>query len=406
MYKIKVDPISKEILSITHVAFNTPIYHTDILLEDDELAKYMKSFESNGLLVSDDFASKYLETNFQNAKEYKKFYEELQDQKQRFNEIHISDEHKYLAELILQGSSIEEARTEIKAAREESNRLEKLIEEHEELHKQHVKGYWLEQNRLLDSTLNCKYYSAICLLIKDENRYLREWIDWHIALNFHHIFIFDNGSHDDVNDVVLQCDKSVQDKITVINWRGHHNHIQQDAYNYFMDKYKEDVRWVLCIDSDEFVKFTDKKTTDVNEFLKQYEDYTEIWGYEIEYNADGKEKYEDLPVKQRFTNLVESTSGVYWKNFVQPNRISSWTMHYANYDPEKNLMFIDDERNKDLFVIEHYYTKSWEEWCWKIKERGGADPNYHKLLAQFFDYNPDMSYLKPDDADKVMQAYE
>lgn len=55
-------------------------------------------------------------------------------------------------------------------------------------------------------------------------------------------------------------------------------------------------------------------------------------------------------------------------------------------------------------MIDHYYTKSWEEWCWKIKERGGADPNYHKALREFFYYNPDMKYL--DTGEQAVQAYE
>ena len=57
-----------------------------------------------------------------------------------------------------------------------------------------------------------------------------------------------------------------------------------------------------------------------------------------------------------------------------------------------------------LFVIDHDYTKSWEEWKKKIMERGGADPNYHKALREFFFYNPDMSHL--DTGENAVQSYE
>ena len=262
----------------------------------------------------------------------------------------------------------------------------------------------MNKNKELDNSRDYKYYTAICLVIKDENRYLKEWIDWHVKLGFEHFYIYDNGNVDNVNDIVPMYDEVIQENITVVNWRGHHSHIQQDAYNHFMQNYKQDCRWVLCIDSDEFVRFTDGNTTNVNEFLRGYEDYTEVWGYEVEYGADGQEKYEDKPVRERFTTIVESTLGYYWKNFVQPNRITNWIMHYANYDPDKNLLFKNEEENKNLFVIDHYYTKSWEEWCDKIKVRGGADPNYHKNLKSFFLYNPDMSYL--DTEEDVVQSYE
>ncbi|NBH99187.1 hypothetical protein E5357_14455 [Hominisplanchenecus murintestinalis] len=96
--------------------------------------------------------------------------------------------------------------------------------------------------------------------------------------------------------------------------------------------------------------------------------------------------------------------GFYWKNFIQVNRIDAFEMHYAYYDPEKHQVWKNGEHNKDLFVIDHYYTKSWEEWKRKIMERGGADPNYHKALREFFVYNPDMIHL--DTGEDAVQAYE
>ena len=256
----------------------------------------------------------------------------------------------------------------------------------------------------MDAALECKYYTAVVLLIKNENRYLKEWLDWHLSIGFQHIYIYDNGDIDHVQDIVDTYNADVQQMITVVDWTGHHTHIQQDAYNHFMSNYKQDVRWGLFIDSDEFLRFTDEVTTDVNAFLKAYEEYTEVWGYEVEYDANGQEKYENKPVRERFTRRTDAREGFYWKNFVQVNRIDSFLMHYAYYDPAKHLVFKNEQSNQDLFVIDHYYTKSWEEWQWKIKERGGADPNYHKALREFFYYNPDMAYL--DTGENVHQAYE
>ena len=117
-----------------------------------------------------------------------------------------------------------------------------------------------------------------------------------------------------------------------------------------------------------------------------------------------QETYEDKPVRERFTRQTDVREGFYWKNFIQVNRIDSFLMHYAYYDESKHLLFKDDQSNQDLFVIDHYYTKSWEEWQKKIMERGGADPNYHKVLREFFFYNPDMAYL--DTGENAVQSYE
>ncbi len=72
------------------------------------------------------------------------------------------------------------------------------------------------------------------------------------------------------------------------------------------------------------------------DLCKKYEDYTEIWGYEVEYDANGQENYENRLVRERFTRQTDVREGFYWKNFIQVNRIDAFEMHYAYYDPEKH----------------------------------------------------------------------
>ena len=36
--------------------------------------------------------------------------------------------------------------------------------------------------------------TAICCIAKYENRYLKEWVDYHMELGFDQIFIFDNNT--------------------------------------------------------------------------------------------------------------------------------------------------------------------------------------------------------------------
>lgn len=389
MYKIDIDPITNKIKQYTSIDENTPIYNDDLIVDDSELSEIINS-EKQALLDSKKISSYEFNIKILNEKLSKLTREDEKDCLVRL----LVDEMKDLSEV----------REIIKQRRSEIDELKKQIEIKVNEHETEIREYWIGKDTEADTSIAFKYYSSVILLIKDENRYLREWIDWHLNTGFDHIYIYDNGVKEKVIQILYELPGEIQNKITVIDWSGHHTHIQQDAYNHFLNTYKKEVRWGLFIDSDEFVKFTDGKTTNVNDFLKDYEDYTEIWGYEIEYNANGKEFYEDKPVKERFTKTVDVRDGYFWKNFVQVNRISHFTMHYAQYNDQKHFLFTNENRNSDLFVIEHYYTKSWEEWNRKIKERGGADPNYHKILSEFFIYNPDMKYL--DTGEKVCQAYE
>ena len=46
------------------------------------------------------------------------------------------------------------------------------------------------------------YMSSICLLAKDEDSYLDEWITYHIGIGIDHIFIYDNGSKNPISEFI------------------------------------------------------------------------------------------------------------------------------------------------------------------------------------------------------------
>ena len=60
-------------------------------------------------------------------------------------------------------------------------------------------------------------------------------------------------------------------------------------------------------------------------------------------------------------------------------------------------------KTTDLICVDHYFTKSYEEWIEKIR-RGSCDPNYYRRYNEFFRYNPDMHYCMEDIS--IMQEYE
>lgn len=391
MYKLQIDPLSNQILGYTKIHSNISVYNDDFLVEDEDINKYSPGY--------------YINNETGEPEERDEEPGEMETLARQIFDLKQESEHDYLVRLLVdEEKELSEVRQLIKERRSQIEALESVLNIMDEARKEEIKTFYLNANKEKDALINPKYYSAVVMVIKHENRYLQEWLDWHFNLGFDHIYLYDNGTEEKVAEIVAQNPQEIQDKITITDWSGHHIHLQQNAYEHFMDNFKQDVRWGIFIDSDEFVRFTDGVTTNVNDFLKDYEDYTEIWGYEVEYNANSQERYEDRPVRERFTQESDAREGFYWKNFVQPNRITGWLMHYAQYNSEKHLLFKNEEKNKDLFVIDHYYTKSWEEWVWKIKERGGADPVYHKALREFFFYNPDMTHL--DTGEEAIQAYE
>ena len=130
--------------------------------------------------------------------------------------------------------------------------------------------YFLYRKRINDA-LNmvfpeiCKFEKckcAICVVVKNENKYLKEFCEYHLLLGFDHIFVYDNNDIDGENpkDVLtLDC-------ITVINCRGQKN-CQHKVYNECYKKYGNIFDWIAFIDCDEFIKLQHKKS--IKSFLLQ-----------------------------------------------------------------------------------------------------------------------------------------
>jgi hypothetical protein len=60
-------------------------------------------------------------------------------------------------------------------------------------------------------------------------------------------------------------------------------------------------------------------------------------------------------------------------------------------------VFMGDEKTVTYKTIwlNHYFTKSWDEWCEMILKRGDIIKG-HRKITDFFEINPDMEYLKKD----------
>ena len=140
------------------------------------------------------------------------------------------------------------------------------------------------------------------------------------------------------------------------------------------------------------------------EFLKEHSDYSAIKCIWKHYNANGHEKKANEPDMVRFTQETDWDDYKHGgKMFAQSNRIS----RFGSYIPlirmeSKVAEFENKELTVDFMQLNHYYTRSYEEWVEKIK-RGSSNPNFRRKLSDFFELNPDMKYL--DTGEDCEQGY-
>ena len=59
---------------------------------------------------------------------------------------------------------------------------------------------------------------AVAVCVKDEARYIEEWVRFHRAVGIRHFYIYDNGSTDETRAIL--SDLLDADTLTIIPWAG------------------------------------------------------------------------------------------------------------------------------------------------------------------------------------------
>lgn len=249
--------------------------------------------------------------------------------------------------------------------------------------------------------------SLLCAIAKNENRYLEEWINHYKVLGFDRIILFDN------NDIDGEALNIVPNEfVDVVDYRGKHivvkNHlekfhhgIQEQAYNDCYHNYSEGYDWIAYFDIDEFLVIDNGLS--INEFLSQEKfDNADsiILNWKI-YGDNGNIHYENKPVMERFPSpskyqnmVVKTIVRTKLKNFI------SLRNHYADIingryvrpNGEKTIIRSSQPINYEGARLNHYYTKTIEEWIdrkYKQREVNG-NPNLNDInnrLREFFIYN-------------------
>jgi len=103
---------------------------------------------------------------------------------------------------------------------------------------------------------------ALCLFIKDENDYLKEWLEYHRSIGIQHFFVYDNNS----KIPIVNTDSDV----TVIVWKEDIVGKQSNAY-YHCANNNKDYRWIGFIDTDEFII-----VDNIVDFLDNYNNYNSV----------------------------------------------------------------------------------------------------------------------------------
>jgi hypothetical protein len=94
-----------------------------------------------------------------------------------------------------------------------------------------------------------RYRLAVCVRIKNEGRFLPEFIAHHHLLGFEHFYLYDNNSTDEPQKVLAPfLDRGL---VTIVQWPT--VPASPSCYKHFFENYESESEWVAFIDADEFI---------------------------------------------------------------------------------------------------------------------------------------------------------
>lgn len=242
-----------------------------------------------------------------------------------------------------------------------------------------------------------KYKVSICAIFRDEATYLKEWIEFHKIIGVEHFYLYNNFSKDNYQEILrpyIECGE-----VTLIEWPYYQG--QMEAYKNCLTKYGGESSWIGFIDLDEFV--VPIKHDNIYDYLRKFSHQTAVliyWrlfgssGY-INRNVSGLVTEDFVACWPKHTNIGKC----FFNTAYQLSEKYTHDMHLL-YGKVKSLNIppVNIAGNSVLWgqhrmittdfpmQINHYYTKSWEEYKQKILRGDAFFQQSHHISEAFFEH--------------------
>lgn len=233
-----------------------------------------------------------------------------------------------------------------------------------------------------------KYPLAVTVIVKNEEDYIEEWIEYHKAAGVSHIFLYDNDSTDSTPEIV----KKYVRRGFVSYYRIQGSGRQFDAYNASLAMNRRGCRYMAFIDADEFLLSLDSGKSlyrcvdDIFREIRKKD--KKVGGLAVNWAMFGssglKKKPQSGGVTENFLYRARAgrpgTDCI--KTILDPKCvIGFFHPHFPLYKP--GFHSVDEDGNivkgysnkcadPKKIRINHYFTKSEEEWI-KRRALGKAD---------------------------------
>lgn len=255
---------------------------------------------------------------------------------------------------------------------------------------------------------------VLCAILRTENRYLAEWLDYHLNLGFDHIYLCDNAQEGEERaEEIVNADPKYKDVVTVFPYFN----LKAQQVKAYTECYKERglvFDWMAFLDIDEFLTFSNNSTyCNIHDYLDDMKDADEVLLNWMTFGDNGWVKDNGQCLLERFTTplpLNFSPYNIFGKNPYNCHvkqllrnglPVSKILPHASEPIIGHELRVVDGDgqqispiaiQPKYTFLtcyVRHFYTKSIEEFIkGKLSRRVGGDRDCVLYdLSMFFLYN-------------------
>ena len=247
---------------------------------------------------------------------------------------------------------------------------------------------------------------SVMAILKDEAPNMEEWLCHHMAIGVDHFFLYDNGSTDELHDVLKPyADHGV---VTTVYFpmRG----LQRDANNHVVRFFGDTTEWIAYVDIDEFL--VPERDESITAVMARYPDAEQVLVSRREFCYSGQR----TPVKGLVTETYREyseqvprmgTSQILAKPIIRPRGTANVGIHKAFTVHGRTVNTAGVATSEEATVIEdpsyanlqmnHYFTKSWQEFQAK---RTRATTSTHAFQL------PDVPFDIPGQVDHAIDRWQ
>lgn len=244
-----------------------------------------------------------------------------------------------------------------------------------------------------------KYNLSIMTIFKNEQDYMEEWLDHHILQGFEQIYLYSNDPNIDSYSYLTKSKYTPY--IKIIDWVNKKNNgmdtIQRQAYTHCVQIYSHETQFLLMLDLDEFI-IPIKSYHRVSDYIISLRtQWTNICAFKIQRYDFGSSGHITKPSGSVLTSykLHEKICSSY-KTMANTDYIDKsskfWRVHDYNFIPGHSGKIYNNyfgyhetglpnsckpnSINEIPLVINHYYTKSYQEYLTRCEmwKQGGINP--------------------------------